>query len=97
MVRRSRGLRSKSRSIFRKKPRNRGLHPITTTLQKFEEGEYVNIKIDPSVHKGQPHVRFQGLTGKVVGMQGEAYLVDTKVGNMMKTLIIRPEHLRRSG
>jgi len=93
MVRRSKGLRSKSRSVFRKKPRERGLHAITSTLQEFEEGQYVNIKIDPGFHKGQPHKRFHGLTGKVVGKQGESYLVDTKVGNMTKKLVIRPEHL----
>ena len=94
MVRRSKGLRSKSRYVLSKKPRERGMHVITTTLQEFEEGRSVDIRIDPSVHKGQPHRRFHGLTGKVVGKQGDAYLVDTKVGNMTKKLVIRPEHLR---
>jgi len=96
MVRRSKGLRSKSRAIFRKKPRQRGLKAITATLQEFEEGQNVNIKIDSSTHKGQPHRRFHGLTGKVVGKQGDAFLVDTNVGNMTKRLVIRPEHLRPS-
>ena len=96
MVRRSKGLRSNSRHVFRISPRKRGLKSITPTLQEFEEGQHVNIKIDPSVHGGQPHRRFHGLTGKVVGRQGEAFLVDTKVGRMTKQLVIRPEHLRPS-
>jgi len=63
-------------------------------LQVFQEGNSVNIVIDPSFHKGQPHPRFQGLTGRVVAKQGKAYMVQVKVGNMPKRLIVRPEHLR---
>ena len=95
MVKRSRGIRSKSRKILRKKPRNRGLSSITRAMQQFEEGDSVNIVIDSSVHKGMPHIRFHGNTGKVEGMQGESYLVGINAGKIHKTLIIRPEHLRR--
>ena len=95
MVRRSRGLRSKSRHILRKRPRDRGIKSITRALQHFKEGDNVNIVIDPSIHKGMPHVRFHGHTGKVEGKQGESYMVGIKVGNKHKTLIIKPEHLRR--
>jgi len=95
MVRRSKGLRSKSRHILRIRPRDRGLSPITRSLQTFDEGESVNIVIDPSVHKGMPHIRFHGYTGKVQGKQGNAYIVGITVGNKKKTLVVRPEHLRR--
>ena len=95
MVRRSRGLRSKSRHILRKNPRNRGLKSITRALQNFEKGEYVNIIIDSSIHKGMPHVRFHGKTGKIEGKQGDAYLVGINDGKKHKILIIKPEHLRR--
>ncbi len=95
MVKRSKGLRSKTRHKLRRQPRDRGLSPITRSLQKFEEGEHVNIVIDPSKLKGQPHPRFHGLSGTVLKMQGEAYLLNVKVGNMDKKLIIRPEHLRK--
>jgi large subunit ribosomal protein L21e len=95
MVKRSKGLRSKSRHILRKKPRERGLISITKTLQQFEEGDRVNIVIDPSVHKGMPHIRFQGRTGKVKGKQGDSYIVDISDGKKNKSLIIKPEHLRR--
>ena len=95
MVKRSRGFRSKTRQKLRKHPRDRGLSPITKTLQQFEIGEQANIVIDPSVHKGQPHPRFHGLTGKVKGTQGKSYVVNVRDGNKEKELIIRPEHLRK--
>ena len=78
-----------------KKPRERGIHSITRALQKFEEGDSVSIVIDPSVHRGMPHIRFQGHTGKVEGKQGGSYLVGINDGKKHKTLIIRSEHLRR--
>jgi len=95
MVKRSKGLRSKSRKILRKKPRDRGINSITRALQQFKEGDSVNIVIDPAVHKGMPHIRFQGCTGKVEGKQGSSYLVGINDGKKHKTLIIRSEHLRR--
>ena len=95
MVKRSKGTRSKSRQIMRKNPRHRGLTSITRALQEFEEGAPVSVVIDSAIHKGMPHPRFQGYTGKVEGKQGDAYLVGIYVGNKHKTLIVRPEHMRR--
>ena len=51
-------------------------------------GDTVNVVIDPSYQKGQPHHRFHGLTGKVTGNQGKAYVVSTRVGKMLKELIV---------
>jgi len=95
MVKRSRGTRSCTRYKLQKKPRERGLSPITKSLQKFDVGEKANIVIDPSIHKGQPHPRFHGLTGEITGKQGNAYKVDVKVGKKIKTLLIRSEHLKK--
>jgi large subunit ribosomal protein L21e len=95
MVKRSKGTRSKSRYIMRKKPRNRGVISITKTLQQFDIGASVSIDIDSAVHKGMPHPRFQGYTGKIEGTQGDAYLVGITVGKKHKTLIVLPEHLGR--
>ena len=95
MVKRSKGIRSKSRYIMRKKPRDRGFSSITRALQQFEEGERVSVVIDSSFHKGMPHHRFQGYTGTVEGQRGDAYLVGIDVGKKHKTLVVRPEHLRR--
>ena len=95
MVERSKGIRSKSRHILRKKPRDRGTLSITRALQKFDDGDSVNIVIDPAVHKGMPHIRFHGLTGKIEGKQGNSYIVGINDGKKHKSLIIKPEHLRR--
>ncbi len=95
MVKRSRGIRSKSRHILHKKPRHRGINSITRSLQQFEKGDRVSIVIDPMIHKGMPHPRFQGRTGTVEGMQGNAYLVSITTGKKLKTIIVNPEHLGR--
>ena len=96
MVKRSRGIRSKSRHILRRKPRHSGISPITRAMQQFEIGDSVNVTIDPSIHHGMPHPRFQGRTGKIEGARGKAYLVGISDGKKHKTLIIRPEHLGRA-
>jgi large subunit ribosomal protein L21e len=95
MVRRSKGTRSKTRQILRKRYREKGMPSTTRLLQTFEIGEKASIVIDPSVHKGQPHRRFYGLTGTITGKQGKAYLLEVKTGKKKKTLIVGPEHLRK--
>ena len=83
MVKRSKGIRSKSRHILRKKPRKRGKSSITRALQQYEEGDSVNIVIDSSIHKGMPHIRFHGQTGKIEGKQGESYIIGIDIGNFL--------------
>ncbi len=96
MVKASKGYRRRTRSVMRKRARERGLSPITKMFQTFEVGQKVSVNLDPSLHKGQPHVRFQGRTGTVTGMQGKAYLLDVRMGGKMKQIIVRPEHLRKA-
>ena len=74
----SRGTRTKTRNLLKKKARARGLSPINRALQTFDVGEKVNIIIDPSVHKGMPFSRFHGLTGVVIGERGKAYEISVK-------------------
>ena len=95
-MKRSQGLRSGSRKNFTRDKRERGLSPITRILEQYGVGESVNIVIDPSIQRGQPHHRFHGLTGTVIRMQGKACVVSTNEGDAVKQLIIRPEHLRRA-
>ena len=95
MVKRSKGIRSKSRQILKKAPREKGLKSITRALQEFADGESVNIVIDSAIHKGMPSIRFHGYTGKIEGRQGDSYLVGINDGKKHKILIVRPDHLRR--
>ena len=69
---------------------------MSTVLTDYEVGDRVNIVIDPGIHKGMPHRRYHGRTGVVKGKRGRAIEVDVKMGNALKSLIIRPEHLRPS-
>ena len=96
MVRSSKGIRAKTRNILKKKPRNRGMPPVTKSLQSFNIGDKVNLIIEPAIHKGQPHRRFHGLTGTVTNTRGRAYVLEVKQGKKYKTLVVRPEHLKRS-
>ncbi len=96
MVKASKGYRRRTRSVMRRRVRERGLSPITRIFQEFDVGAKASVNIDPSMHRGQPHIRFQGRTGTVVGMQGKSYLIDVMMGGKKKQIIVRPEHLRKA-
>jgi large subunit ribosomal protein L21e len=96
MVRKSKGYRSKTRSLLRKGPRESGKIGLSRLLRQYKAGEKVLIRIDSSIHKGMPHRRYHGLIGTVVGQRGRSYIVEVSAGEREKRLIIRPEHLQPS-
>ena len=85
------GTRKKMRKEFRSK------FKVSSHLKVFKEGDRVTVKQDPSSHRGMPHPRFRGLTGKVVGLRGSAVVVKLESGNKTKTVISMPEHLIKQG
>lgn len=93
MGRRAKGFRHKTRSLLTKKPRERGKTGLTKILHEYMAGEKVAVKIDPSVHKGMPHRRFQGKIGVIVQKKGRSYVVNVTQGEAEKEIIVRPEHL----
>ena len=93
-MKKSKGFKSRSRYKLKRSLRPRRANPISRKIQVFEVGQKVHIITDSSIHRGQPHPRFHGKTGEVVGQKGKAYLVGIKDGNKAKELIIRPEHLQ---
>ncbi|MEM3852250.1 MAG: 50S ribosomal protein L21e [Methanomassiliicoccales archaeon] len=93
MVKASKGLRRRSRGILSKKPRERGTPPVARMMQKFEPGEKVAIKIEPSIRSGAPHLRFQGRTGMVEGVQGRVYRVRILDGGKEKIILSDAVHL----
>ena len=95
MVRTSKGIRKRIRNILSRKPRERGLSPLTRTLTSYEKGDMANIVLDPSLHGGMPHTRFHGKTGRVVGTQGRAYVLELRIGKKTKRVIAWREHLRK--
>jgi large subunit ribosomal protein L21e len=97
MVKASKGPRRRTRSKLRKKVRERGMSPITKSLRTFKVGDHASIEIDPSIHRGQPHPRYQGLSGVIKGTQGRSYVIEVRTGGKLRRLIVFPAHLKMVG
>ena len=91
----SRGPRRKSRSVLTKRVREKGKLGLSRLLAKYEVGDKVIINIDPGIHKGMPHKRFQGKVGTVVEKRGKAYVLDLPQRKTSKYVIAGPEHIKR--
>ena len=87
------GIKKGTRYKLQKTLRTRGMPNVTKVIQNFEEGQKVHIALDSSVQKGQPHPRFHGKTGTIIGKRGRAWLLEIKDGNATKIVIARPQHL----
>jgi large subunit ribosomal protein L21e len=92
--RKSKGYRKKTRSLLRKKPRERGKVGLSKILHEYEPGQKVVVKINSSVHKGMPHRRYHGRIGVIANKRGRAYVVGVTQGKAIKEIIVRPEHLK---
>jgi len=94
-MKRSHGIRCNTRHKMRINPRTRGKVSVTKTMAAFNTGEKVAIIIEPRIHKGMPHASFQGMTGEIMGKQGNSYITRINDGGKEKNLVVRPEHLVR--
>ena len=94
MAKRAHGGRQGTRSILKKKKAERSRVFIKRGMHPYAEGDSVAIVLDGAQQKGMPHRRFQGKTGIISGIQGRAYVVSVLDGDMQKTVVARPEHLR---
>jgi large subunit ribosomal protein L21e len=92
MVKKSSGFRAKTRHKLRQKSGYRP--PITKFIQEFKKGQCVVFVPEPSSHKGMPHLRFKGKTGKIIDKRGNSYIIEFIDGNKRKIIISRPEHLK---
>jgi len=93
MVKKSRGFRSGTRKKLRQKPSKRPA--ITKYLRSFKRGAKVMILPEPASQRGMPFPRYKGKVGVVVGKRGSSYLVEIVDGKKKKTIISRPEHLKK--
>ena len=85
-----RGKRAKTRHLFK----NNRRPTVNSMLAKFGIGETVVININSSFHKGIAFRRFQGVSGKIEGKQGNSYFVGVRQGNSVKSVIVNPVHLQ---
>jgi len=90
----SHGYRRKTRSLLRKSPREKGKSPLSRLLYEYKPGDKVVIDIDPAIHKGMPHRRYQGKVGTIIARRGRAYEISVRQGDRLKEIIVRPEHLK---
>ena len=93
-MKRSKGTRQGTRSILRRNRMQRSRLYISQIMHDYKEGDRVAIVLNGSQQRGMPHRRFQGRTGFIEKKQGSAWVVAVKDGNMQKTVIARPEHLK---
>jgi large subunit ribosomal protein L21e len=86
---RSKGYRRRTRSLLKKS----NLGGLSRILRDYSIGQKVVIKIDSTQVKGMPHRRFAGLVGVVTEVGVRALKVDVPVGDKVKTVIARKEHI----
>jgi large subunit ribosomal protein L21e len=87
----SHGARRRTRSLLK----SSGKRGLSNLLVEYSPHDKVVFKIDPAQVKGMPHRRFNGLVGTVTDVGRRAVTVDVAVGNKVKTVVARKEHLVR--
>jgi len=86
---RSKGYRRRTRSLLKK----HDLGGLSRILRDYSVDQKVVIKIDSTQVKGMPHRRFNGLVGKVTEVGRRSLTIDVPVGDKVKTVIARKEHV----
>lgn len=66
---------------------------MSRILRDYSVDQKVVIKIDSTQVKGMPHRRFNGLVGTVKEVGARALIVEVPVGNKVKTVIARKDHI----
>jgi large subunit ribosomal protein L21e len=89
MVVKSHGPHRRTREKFRKT----GRVSVNRYIKNFSIGERIVVNIESS-SASIPFKRFQGLSGKVIEKRGNAFLVEIYDGNKLKTIMVKPEHLK---
>jgi large subunit ribosomal protein L21e len=86
---RSHGYRRRTRSLLTSK----GVRGLSSILREYSLNDRVVIKIDPAQVKGMPHRRFNGLVGVVKDVGRRVLTIEVPVGEKMKVVIARKEHV----
>jgi len=80
--------------LKRKRARQKGKKRLSEIFKELQPGDSVVLVRDLS-SKGMFPKHFHGKVARVVGKQGSAYIVKFLNGKVPKTLIVRPEHLKK--
>ncbi|RKP03741.1 hypothetical protein CXG81DRAFT_23576 [Caulochytrium protostelioides] len=94
------GVRARTRQMFSRDFRKKGVIPLTTYMTTYKVGDIVDIKANAAIHKGMPHKYYHGKTGVVYNVSKVALgiICYKVVGNryMEKRVNIRVEHVKPS-
>lgn len=94
------GYRARTRKVFAKAFKKHGAAPLSTNLTSYKKGDYVDIVVDGSVHKGMPYKFYHGRTGRVFNINPNAIgvIVNKQVRQRIikKRIHVRVEHIRKS-
>ena len=90
---RSHGFRHKSRSVLKKD----GPRGVSFLLHEYNVGDRALIQIDSREHKSIPHRRYHGKVGTVTNVGRRTVTIDVKLGNKLKTLMTRFDHIKPFG
>ena len=93
-MKRSKGIRNRTRTLLRRNPRDRGKNPLSRILTSYAPGQMVTISINPSIQKGMPHRRYHGRVGMISEKRGRAYVIQVTAGKVPRLIIARPEHIQ---
>ncbi|KAH7830691.1 putative Ribosomal protein L21e [Monocercomonoides exilis] len=94
------GYRARTKTLFQRGFRQHGMTPLSTYMRKYKLGQYVDIKVNSSIHKGMPHKFYHGRTGRIWDIANRAIGVEVnkRVGNRIikKRIHVRVDHLKPS-
>jgi len=94
------GYRARTRFMFSRAFRQKGMINLSTYLKSVKVGDLVDIVANAAVHKGMPHKFYHGRTGTVFNVTPRAVGVEVnkQVGNRIikKHINVRVEHVRQS-
>ena len=94
------GYRGKTRHLFKRPFRSNGPEHLSTYLQQYKKGMFVDIVANGSIHKGMPHKFYHGRTGRVFDISPNSIgvIVNKQVRNRIveKRIHVRVEHLKIS-
>lgn len=97
---RSKGKRSNTRNIATRCFRLHGPEHMSSYLQEFKLGDYVDVSINSCIHKGMPYKFYHGKTGKIfnISKSSVGVEIEKKVGNrkILKKINVRIEHIKKS-
>jgi len=97
---RSKGKRSNTRNIATRSFRKNGPEHMSSYIQDFKIGDYVDVAMNSSIHKGMPYKYYHGKTGKIFNISKSSIGVKIEkiVGNrkIIKKIDVKIEHVKKS-